>query len=107
MKETKAEIVLFETEDKSVSLPVEVKNETVWLNRNQMAELFDRDVKTIGSYIRNRNLFYVCCSRPKKRLFFFVSVKIDDVFRDFLHGLVGDENIMTYEQYMGTEGGEY
>lgn len=28
MKETKAEIVLFETEDKSVSLSVEVKNET-------------------------------------------------------------------------------
>ena len=53
MKETKAEIVLFETKDKSVSLPVEVKNETVWLNRNQMAELFDRDVKTIGKHINN------------------------------------------------------
>ncbi len=53
MKDTKAEIVLFETEDKSVSLPVEVKNETVWLNRNQMAELFDRDVKTIGKHINN------------------------------------------------------
>lgn len=51
-------------------------------------------------YIRNRNLFYVCCSRPKKRLFFFISVKLDDVFRDFLRGLVGDENIMTYEQYL-------
>lgn len=53
-----------------------------------------------ASYIRNRNLFYVCCSRPKKRLFFFISVKLDDVFRDFLRGLVGDENIMTYEQYL-------
>ena len=53
MKETKAEIVLFETKDKSISLPVEVKNETVWLNRNQMAELFDRDVKTIGKHINN------------------------------------------------------
>lgn len=53
-----------------------------------------------ASYIRNRNLFYVCCSRPKKRLFFFVSVKLDDTFRDFLSGLVGDENIMTYEQYL-------
>ena len=47
------EIVLFETEDKSVLLPVEVKDETVWLNRNQMAELFDRDVKTIGKHINN------------------------------------------------------
>ena len=56
-----------------------------------------------ASYIRNHNLFYVCCSRPKKRLIFFVSVKIDDTFRDFLSKLVGDENIMTYEQYMSTD----
>ena len=47
------EIVLFETEDKKVLLPVEVKDETVWLNRNQMAELFDRDIKTIGKHINN------------------------------------------------------
>ena len=47
------EIVLFETEDKKVLLPVEVKDETVWLNRNQMAELFDRDVKTIGKHVNN------------------------------------------------------
>ena len=47
------EIVLFETEDKRVLLPVEVKDETVWLNRNQMAELFDRDVKTIGKHVNN------------------------------------------------------
>ena len=47
------EIVLFETEDKQVLLPVEVKDETVWLNRNQMAELFDRDIKTIGKHINN------------------------------------------------------
>lgn len=60
-----------------------------------------------ASYIRNRNLFYVCCSRPKKRLFFFVSVLLDDTFRDFLRGLVGDENIMTYEQYIGTDWREY
>lgn len=53
MYKEKTEIVLFETEDKSVSLPVEVKDETVWLNRNQMAELFERDVKTIGKHINN------------------------------------------------------
>lgn len=51
--EEKKEIVLFETEDKSISLPVLVENETVWLNRNQMAELFDRDIKTIGKHINN------------------------------------------------------
>lgn len=49
----KNEIVLFETEDKEVKLSVPVENETVWLNRNQMAELFERDVKTIGKHIQN------------------------------------------------------
>ena len=49
----KNEIVLFETSDNEVSLQVPVKDETVWLTRNQMAELFDRDVKTIGKHINN------------------------------------------------------
>lgn len=47
------EIVIFETEDNQVRLPVTVEDETVWLNRNQMSELFDRDVKTIGKHINN------------------------------------------------------
>lgn len=47
------EIVLFETEDKSIALPVMVENESVWLNRNQMSALFERDVKTIGKHINN------------------------------------------------------
>lgn len=47
------EIVLFETEDRQITLQVPVEQETVWLNRNQMAELFDRDVKTIGKHINN------------------------------------------------------
>ena len=56
-----------------------------------------------ASYERNRNLFYVCCSRPKKRLFFFVSVPIDAVFRAFLTKLVGTDNIYTYSQYLETD----
>ncbi len=47
------EIILFETEDNEVKLEVPVNEETVWLNRQQMAELFDRDVKTIGKHINN------------------------------------------------------
>jgi len=47
------EIVLFETGDKEIKLNVTVKQDTVWLNRAQMAELFDRDVKTIGKHINN------------------------------------------------------
>lgn len=51
--EQKNEIVLFETSDKSVVLPVAVESETVWLSANQMAELFDRDEKTIRKHINN------------------------------------------------------
>jgi hypothetical protein len=51
MKEN--EIVLFETKDKEVKLNVKVGTDTVWLSRNQMADLFDRDVKTIGKHINN------------------------------------------------------
>ena len=47
------EIILFESADKSVSLSVPFENETVWLNRQQMASLFDRDVKTIGKHVNN------------------------------------------------------
>ena len=47
------EIVLFETEDKEITLNVKVDQDTVWLNRNQMADLFGRDVKTIGKHVNN------------------------------------------------------
>lgn len=49
----KNEIVLFETKDKEVKLPVSLENETVWLSANQMALLFDRDEKTIRKHINN------------------------------------------------------
>ena len=44
---------MFETKDKSIALPVMVENESVWLNRNQIAMLFERDIKTIGKHINN------------------------------------------------------
>ena len=47
------ELILFETEDRAVTLSVSVNQEMVWLSRNQMAELFDRDIKTIGKHINN------------------------------------------------------
>ena len=49
----KNELVIFETEDRSVTLSVAVENETVWLSANQMAILFDRDEKTIRKHINN------------------------------------------------------
>ena len=47
------ELILFETEDRAVTLSVPVNQEMVWLSRNQMAELFDRDIKTIDKHINN------------------------------------------------------
>lgn len=46
------EIILYQP-DSTLSLDVRVEDETVWLNRNQIATLFDRDVKTIGKHINN------------------------------------------------------
>ena len=51
VKVIKNEIVLFENQD--VKLEVNMKDETVWLNANQMSELFGRDSKTIRKHIDN------------------------------------------------------
>jgi len=45
------EIIIFENQN--VKLEVNMKDETVWLNRQQMSELFNRDIKTIGKHINN------------------------------------------------------
>lgn len=48
------EIVIYKAIDNAdFQIEVRVENETVWLNRNQIALLFDRDVKTIGKHISN------------------------------------------------------
>jgi len=39
--------------DGELELSVSVENDTVWLNRNQIAKLFGRDIKTIGKHIGN------------------------------------------------------
>ena len=51
MEKEKNEIILFENQ--GVRLEVSLKDDTVWLNRLQLAELFGRDVKTIGKHINN------------------------------------------------------
>ena len=50
--ENQGEIILYQP-DQEVKLEVRLENETVWLNRQQLAELFARDVKTIGKHINN------------------------------------------------------
>lgn len=53
-----------------------------------------------ASFERNRNLFYVCCSRSKKRLFLFVTVPVEPIFKAFLTDLIGEDNIYTYSQFL-------
>lgn len=51
MDEKKNEIILFENQ--GVKLEVNLKDETVWLTQKQMAELFDKDRRTITRHIQN------------------------------------------------------
>ena len=46
-------IITYQSESTSSQIEVRIEDETVWLNRNQIAILFDRDIKTIGKHINN------------------------------------------------------
>ena len=50
--EKEGEIILYQP-DGTLKLEVRLEDETVWLNRQQLATLFDRDIKTIGKHIGN------------------------------------------------------
>ena len=52
IESNKGEIVMYQP-DETIRLEVRVEDETVWLNRQQMATLFGRDVKTIGKHVNN------------------------------------------------------
>jgi hypothetical protein len=49
----KNEIVLYQSGELAEHIEVRLDEDTVWLNRNQLATLFGRDVKTIGKHINN------------------------------------------------------
>ena len=48
----KSELVMYQP-DSTVAVEVRLESENVWLNRQQIAVLFDRDIKTIGKHINN------------------------------------------------------
>jgi hypothetical protein len=105
----KGEIVMYQLDD-IVKLDVRLENESVWLNRQQIALLFDRDVKTIGKHINNAlreelkdmstvanfaivqksiQAFTPC---PTDRLTFgFCSYKANSLQHYFVHGLWAPE----------------
>ncbi len=55
------QIVVYQP-DETIRLDVRLENETMWLNRHQMAQLFGRDVKTIGKHIANALSEELACS---------------------------------------------
>ena len=51
---TSGAIVIYHADNlPDFQIEVRIKDDTVWLNRNQLAALFDRDVKTVGKHINN------------------------------------------------------
>lgn len=53
MNENRGELIIYQTEDGKTKIDVRMDSETVWLTRQQMSELFDRDISVIGRHIRN------------------------------------------------------
>jgi hypothetical protein len=47
------EVEIYQSPDGSVRLDVRTDGDTVWLTRQQIGDLFGRDVKTIGKHVAN------------------------------------------------------
>ena len=56
--------------------------------------------KELATYIRNRNLFYVCCSRPRKRLAILITAEITSQFETYLENVFGSENVISYGEFI-------
>ena len=52
-KNEHGEVILYQSEDGPTKLNVNMRDETVWLSLEQMAELFGRDKSTISRHVRN------------------------------------------------------
>ena len=53
-----------------------------------------------NAYERNRNLFYVCCSRPRNRLVLFVTTPFEGSFKTYIEQLVGECNVHAFNKYV-------
>ncbi|MBQ4199867.1 MAG: virulence RhuM family protein, partial [Kiritimatiellae bacterium] len=60
MRANENQIVVYQPNE-TVRLDVRLENETVWLNRHQMSQLFGRDIKTIGKHIANALFEELAC----------------------------------------------
>lgn len=56
--------------------------------------------KDLDAYIRNRNLFYVCCSRPMKNLAILVTFPVSGAFKQYLERVFGTDSICDYPSFL-------
>ncbi len=52
-QEKNNQIIIYNTEDGEMKIKVKVEDDTVWLSQKQMAELFNKDVRTVNEHIKN------------------------------------------------------
>ena len=53
MAEEKKNIIIYNTADGKASVSLYAKDGSVWMNQNQLAELFDTSKQNIGQHIAN------------------------------------------------------
>ena len=61
------------------------------------SELNEKDVAT---YRRNRNLFYVCCSRSIHNLALIITIPVEGAFKDYLERIFNPEDIVGYTDFI-------
>ena len=52
-KDLMSDIVIYQADDGHPGLQVQLDQETVWLTQKQMAELFDKDIRTVNEHLKN------------------------------------------------------
>ena len=95
MAEDKGQILLYQTPDGESRIEVRLQDETVWLNLDQMAELFQRNKSTISRHIKN--VFEEGELHPDATVAFFATVHFSVVANNttthsnvhFLHNAFG------------------
>lgn len=71
------------------------------LSFDDYKDLSQLSEKDADFYRKNRNLFYVCCSRPIKNLTLLITVKIDKEFEQYLKRIFGEDSIVSYSDFIG------
>ena len=49
----RTEFLLYRTDDDRIRIETRMQDETVWLTQKQMAELFQKDIRTINEHLKN------------------------------------------------------